>query len=77
MSENKKLDVTHFIPASGYLFTQSGMLLAEYGLKLGMPNWATWFPSIIVGGLIGVGLVGFLIWLLCTLIIAIFKWWRG
>lgn len=56
------------IPSFGYVFIQSAMLVVRYGLKYDMPGWVTWFPSIIVGGVLGIVLFVLLIWLIVVLI---------
>ena len=53
----------------GYTFTQSVMLIMNYGYMLNMPNWVVWFPTIVLG--IGVGIV--LIILLIAVLIGVFS----
>ena len=41
----------------GYLFIQSALLVLYYGFKISLPKFVLWFPSIIIGGIIGIVLL--------------------
>jgi hypothetical protein len=52
----------------GYMFIQCAMFFLRYGMKYQMPDWVTWFPTIIVGLILAVVAIVFIILLIGAMI---------
>ena len=56
------------IPRMSYVFVQSALLFAVYGMGYSLPSWVKWFPTIIYGGMVIIILLILLIMLIAAAI---------